>query len=84
MGRGTWEESSRVEATTPPRVTSTDSLGGAPGAGECAVFFDGVDGVLGTGGEVAAVAAEETAEGGAIEEDEMDEQPAHFLFCQLE
>ena len=78
MGHG----SGGVEAAAAPGVTAADALGGAPGAGEGAVFFDGVDGVLGAGGEVAAVAAEESSQGGAVEEDEMDQQPTHCLDCQ--
>ena len=64
-------------------MTSTDSFRRAPGAGDCAVFFNGVDGVLGAGGDVAAVAAEESSKSGAIEKDEVDEEPAHRLSCQL-
>ena len=64
-------------------MAAADSFCRAPGASEWAVFLDGVDGVLGAGGDVAAVAAEQSAECGAVEEDEVDEEPGHFLFCQL-
>ena len=76
-----------IESVSAPGVAAGDSLGGAPGAADRAVFVDGVDGVLGAGGDVAAVAAEESAEGGAVEEDEVDEEPAHWgggLVCQVE
>jgi len=53
--------SGRVETLAAPGVAAGDSFGGAPSAADGAVFVDGVDGVLGAGGEVAAVAAEESA-----------------------
>ena len=77
---------SRIEPAVAPGMAAGDAFGGAAGAPQGAVFLDGVDGVLGTGGDVAAVAAKESAEGGAVEKDEVDEEPAHLcggLVCQL-
>ena len=48
-----------------------DAFEGAPGAFAGAVFLDGVEGVLAAGGVEAAVSAHESAEGGAVEEDEV-------------
>src|SRR6266566_734553 len=72
-----------IEAAAPPGVTAGDSFEGAPGAAEGAVFFDGIQGVLGAGGVVAAVAAHESAEGGAVEEDEIHEDVAHRFLLWL-
>ena len=84
MGHGR-SESGGIKSAAAPGMAAGDSFGGAPGATDWAVFVDGVDGVLGAGGDKAAVAAEESAEGGAVEEDEVDEEPGHLiiLFCDL-
>jgi hypothetical protein len=39
--------------------------------------LNGIHGILAAGGVIAAVATEEMAEGNAVEEDEMDEEPTH-------
>ena len=78
MGHG------RIKSAAAPGMAAGDSFGGAPGATDWAVFVDGVDGVLGAGGDEAAVAAEESAESCAIEQNELNQQPLHRFSCQLE
>ena len=50
-----------------------------PTAAKSAVFGHGIDGVLAACRVEAALAAEEGAEGDAVEQDELDQQPAHLI-----
>ena len=70
-----------VVAVAAPGVAAEDAAEGFACAAEGAVFGDGVDGVLTAGGGEAALAAEESAEGGAVENDEMDQEPPHNYFA---
>ncbi len=62
-----------IVALSAPRVAAGDALDGKPASAPGAVFLDGVDGVLAARGMEAALAAEQAAEGDAVEKDEMDE-----------
>jgi hypothetical protein len=73
-----------VISAAAPGVAAGDALEGFPGAAEGAVLGDGVDGVLAAGGLEAAVAAHEWAEGGAVEQYEVDEEPSHGLMVRRE
>jgi endoglucanase len=67
--RGT---SRRVNAAAAERVTADDAFESAPTAAKCAVFLDRVDRVLAARGREAALAAEELAERGSVENDQLD------------
>src|SRR4051812_25875818 len=63
-------------------MAATNPFEGAPGTGERSVLVDGVDRVLAARGVIAALAAEQSAERHAVEQDELDEEPAHDA-CQI-
>ncbi len=60
-------------ATATPGVAAADAFEGAPGTADGAVFVEGIDSILAAGGKVAAVAAHESAERRAVEQDKLDE-----------
>jgi hypothetical protein len=67
-----------IVPATAPGVAAGDAFEGFPRAAPRAVLVDGVDGVLATRGLVAAVAAKERAERDAVEQDELNQEPAHL------
>jgi hypothetical protein len=77
-------QSGWIESTSSPGMASTDSFGRAPCPADWSIFVDGVYGILGAGGDVAAVAAQKPSEGGAIKHNEVDEEPLHRFSCQIE
>ena len=74
MRRG-W--SGGVVATRAAGTAAEDAFERAPRAAPGAVFLDRVERVLAAGGVEAAVAAHESAEGGAVEEDEEGKEARH-------
>jgi hypothetical protein len=58
-------------------MTAANPLQGSPAPPPGAIFVDGIDRILAAGGVVAALAAQETSEGGSVEEDEVDEEWFH-------
>ena len=59
------------------RVTSTHTLSRPPGSAQRAVFADRIDRVLAARRLVAAVAAHPAAEGSAVHQDELNQEPTH-------
>jgi hypothetical protein len=60
-----------------PGMAAENSARGFPRAANGAVFLDGVDGVLAAAGRIAALPAKELPQRGAIQQDELDQEPAH-------
>jgi hypothetical protein len=59
-------------------MTPRDALDCAPTTTKCPVLINGVDGVLAACGMKAALPAQELTQGGAVEDDELDEQATHY------
>ena len=67
----------RVVPLSAPRMAPADALDRAPSAATRAMLVDRVDRVLAARRHIPALPAEQSPERHAIEENEMDEQPAH-------
>jgi hypothetical protein len=69
--------SRRIKSFAAEGMTSRDSFERFPAAAPRAVFVDGIERVLAACRRKSALSAEELAERGSIEQDEMDEEPSH-------
>src|SRR5258708_4731265 len=71
------EGSGRVVALPAPWVTAAHAFRRAPTPAPRPVLRDGVDRVLAARRVIAALPAQQAAEGDAVEQDELDQEPAH-------
>lgn len=68
-----------VVALAAPGMAAANPLDGTPTAAGGAVLINSIDRVLAARWEIPAVTAEELAQGGAVHQDQMDQQPTHVL-----
>lgn len=68
-----------IIATATPWVARKDTFEGEPAAFEEAVFLDGFDAVVGTGGRIAAAVAYEGRQRHLIDADEQDQELSRQL-----
>ena len=83
MGEGEKTSSRRIVSAGAEWMTFADPLHRFPSTSHRSVFIDRIHRILAARRLKAALAAPEAAQGGAIDQDELDQKPSHEVFCAL-